>query len=200
VKVYEAHDENRKARYFFVGRLAEQKRPLDLIEVARIVGKTDLPIEFVMVGSGPLAEACERKIGQLNLSNISMRPFVDNVAEVYEAADAIIFVSEYEGLPIVMLEALASGVPVLATDVGDIRLVAGQLGGGCQVIDDAIGRPDLLANALIEFHRNLASHKQAAAHISGAVRERFGSDNVARQYFDSWTSAWQAFAEQDLRR
>lgn len=182
----------------FIGRLADQKRPLDLIEVARIADASGLPVDFVMVGEGPLLEACASEIESANLRNVALRPFAEEVAEIYEMADALILVSAYEGLPIVMLEALASGVPVLATDVGDIRRVAEELGGGCVVVDGAIGCPQRMAGALTDFVGALDGHRHAALQVAPKVRDRFGDTRVAEDYFDCWSAAWQACADRDL--
>lgn len=187
-------------RFVFIGRLAEQKRPLDLIEIARILEMEEPGVEFEMVGNGPLAGICAEKIQDLGLANVRLTPFTDNVAAIYESAAALILVSAFEGLPIVMLEALASGVPVLATDVGDVRKIAEELGGGCVVVADAIDCPDRMAGVLLDFYRDLDVHRAAAAAVSSTVRERFGASRVAEDYLDCWSRAWQSFADRDVTR
>lgn len=191
-------DGQRVSRYFFIGRLTDQKRPLDLIETASIIEQSGETIEIVMIGNGPLAQSCAARVRETGVSNISMRPFTDRVADIYAEADAIIFTSAYEGLPIVMLESLASGVPVISTDVGDIRRVADELGGGCMVVDEAIGHPDRMASALLDFDRNLSRYQSEAIGVAATVRQRFGSEKVASDYFECWAAAWQAYADRDV--
>ncbi len=189
-----------RRRYAFVARFSEQKRPLDFINAAAIIAGGDAPIDLLMIGDGPLAEQCRNVIDENGIGNITLQPFTDKLHEIYASVDGIVFVSGYEGLPLVMLEALSSGVPVLATDVGDIRLVAEQLDGGCVVMDDAIGRPDQIAKALIQFDKDITRHQSDAQRNRHTVRKRFGSERVAQHYFECWASAWQAYADQDLAK
>src|SRR5438046_10045336 len=78
---------------------------------------------FVMVGDGDLTPVVDEFIRQHDLKNLRRIPFVENMAEVFSIASGLILTSEFEGMPIVILEALCMGVPVLATDVGDVKLM-----------------------------------------------------------------------------
>lgn len=179
-----------RRQYTFLGRLSEQKRPLDLVEVARITAERGAPIEFKMVGVGPLAQPCQDRIDALGLTNISIAPFTSDVQSVFDESDALIFVSAFEGLPVAMLESLSAGKPVFATDVGDISKVGAELGGGVCVVEDAIGRPDRIADALIYFDARIASYQAEAFRVAPDVRRRFGAETVAEEYVKCWTKAW----------
>ncbi len=181
--------------YALIGRLSPQKRPLDLIKAAKIIETKGATLKFLIVGDGPDARLCADQVAKLGLRNVSMHPFVEDVAKVYAEIDALVLVSEYEGLPVVMLEALASGIPVLATDVGDIERVSQMLGGGCVVMQDSIGQPERIAAALLAFDANLEAHTQSARAVSSTVRKKFSSKTLAAQYESSWICAWQTLAQ-----
>ncbi len=71
----------------------------------------------IIIGDGPDKSHLENLICELNLSKkVSIHPWVDNPSELYSAMDFLIIPSQYEGVPLVMIEALFCGVPVLASD------------------------------------------------------------------------------------
>jgi glycosyltransferase involved in cell wall biosynthesis len=106
----------------FVGRLSEEKRPLAFVSVLKALAGTP-GLRAIMVGDGILAEAVTAAISDAGLSDVIIRVgFLrrEQVADVYGAADILVLTSTIEGQPLVVLEALASGCPVAATNVGDL--------------------------------------------------------------------------------
>ena len=108
----------------FVGRLAKSKRPELFIRLARQL-LSDLPdhgLVFRVVGDGPLRGEVEQLRDQLGLSEteIIFEGERSDLAEIYGNSDLLVLTSEYEGTPNVILEAMAYGVPVLATKVGGV--------------------------------------------------------------------------------
>jgi glycosyltransferase involved in cell wall biosynthesis len=91
---------------------------------------------LVWAGVGPLADAVRRRAAELEVEDrIDLRgyvPFRPELLELYRQAHVFVHVSLTEGVPQVLAEALASGTPVVATDVGGVRAaldggLAGQL-------------------------------------------------------------------------
>jgi glycosyltransferase involved in cell wall biosynthesis len=79
---------------------------------------------LTIVGDGPSEPDIRRQIAELGLTeSVTMVGTVDSahLASVYQSADALLLPSEFEGLPLVALEALASGLPVVASDVGGLK-------------------------------------------------------------------------------
>lgn len=66
------------------------------------------------------------------------------------------------------------------------------------VVDEAIGHPDRMASALLDFDRNLSRYQSEAIGVAATVRQRFGSEKVASDYFECWAAAWQAYADRDV--
>jgi glycosyltransferase involved in cell wall biosynthesis len=164
----------------WAGRLTAIKRPLDLVRVAaKLDGAT-----LLLAGDGelrPEVEALARELGVAE--RVRLLGYVDDVASVYAASDVFLLSSANEGTPVVAIEALAAGVPVVATDAG----------GTATVVDD--GETGLLApvgdvTALAAHVRGLQDDddRRRAFGERGAkrMRERFSTtrmtDEIERIY------------------
>lgn len=116
----------------FIGRLHRQKDPLKFLEVARQIIECNQEARFIVVGDGPLKGKMERFIAQYNLGpHIDRLGFSDDVANLLiKEIDLLVAPSVREGLPVLGLEALAAGVPVIANDVPgwDQTVVNGKTG------------------------------------------------------------------------
>ncbi len=112
-------------RLLSAGRLIEAKRfDRFLAAVARLRG-AGVPLGATLVGSGPLKGALLRQAADLGLTSdhFEIRDAVDDLAELYREADVFVLSSESEGMPNVVLEAMASGLAVVAARVGDVEEV-----------------------------------------------------------------------------
>jgi glycosyltransferase involved in cell wall biosynthesis len=105
----------------FVGAIQERKNPAAALAAARAVG-----IPLVVVG--PKKDAVLAR--QLAADGADVRGFVpqEELARLYRAADALVLPSRYEGFGIPVLEAMASGTPVVCSDDEALREVAGDAG------------------------------------------------------------------------
>jgi glycosyltransferase involved in cell wall biosynthesis len=113
----------RGPRLLFVGRLVEQKRPDRFLRlVARLRRETGEPVEARLVGDGPQRPALESMLAALDVpAGCAMfLGEVDDLRPLYEWADLLVLTSDHEGTPNVVLEAMASGLAVLATAVGGV--------------------------------------------------------------------------------
>ena len=112
-----------RPRLVNMGRLSEQKGQLLLIEAAAPLHAQDLDFELVIVGDGPLRGELERLIDQHGMrGRVRITGFLDNhgVRRELEAARALVMPSFAEGLPVVIMEALALGRPVISTHIAGI--------------------------------------------------------------------------------
>jgi glycosyltransferase involved in cell wall biosynthesis len=112
-----------RIRLISAGRLIPQKRIdrfIDLVAHARNESRAD--VEGVIVGEGPHKERLIERAAGLGLLNDAVK-FVGSVEDmppVYQQASIFVLTSECEGSPNVVLEAMASGLPVIATKVGGV--------------------------------------------------------------------------------
>jgi glycosyltransferase involved in cell wall biosynthesis len=110
-------------RLVSVGRLSEQKGQLLLVEAAAHLRDRGVDFELVIVGDGPLRGQIERLIERLDLHRqVRITGFLRNSAVRQElvAARAMVLPSLAEGLPVVIMEALALGRPVISTYIAGI--------------------------------------------------------------------------------
>jgi glycosyltransferase involved in cell wall biosynthesis len=131
-----------------------------LIESAKIAVKKNPRLFFLVVGKGPDFGKVKEKIEQLGIQeNFRLTGFIsdEDLPFYYNVADFFVLPSKSgEGLPLVALEAMACGVPVIATNVGGISEVMKE-GSGKLVSPNS---PDSLAEAILEFsHSDLLALK-----------------------------------------
>ncbi|NOT12420.1 MAG: glycosyltransferase [Methylococcaceae bacterium] len=102
----------------FSGRLDKQKRPDLLIAVFGQLNKRFPNSRLAIVGEGPLEKQCREQANQLGLSKcVLFWGFQNNIEEILPAFDLFVLLSIREGLSLATIEAMACGVPVVATDV-----------------------------------------------------------------------------------
>jgi glycosyltransferase involved in cell wall biosynthesis len=106
----------------FVGRFDEQKDPLKWLEVARQIHSRDREILFAMVGGGELLEKAMAQSKEMGLGDyVHFCGYRDDVPDLVIDFDCLLLVSRYEGLPQVVIETLALGIPVISSDAGGTR-------------------------------------------------------------------------------
>lgn len=99
-----------------VGNFVEQKNHTFLIEVFKKFYKTNSDSRLLLVSDGPLMEEIQRKVVQYGLEDaVIFAGRRKDVERLYCAMDVFVFPSLWEGLPVVMLEAQAAGLPILAS-------------------------------------------------------------------------------------
>jgi glycosyltransferase involved in cell wall biosynthesis/SAM-dependent methyltransferase len=103
----------------FSGRWSEEKNPAGFVEIARIVDPA-LPVRFVMTGTGHLRPVIERALREAGFAEhrFNLLGEVSDLVPVLASFDLLVLPSVLDGRPVVVLEALALGVPVLASEVG----------------------------------------------------------------------------------
>lgn len=161
----------------YIGRFALAKDVATLVEAAAAVPELDV----VLVGDGPERAALEAQIAQLGLTGrVRLHPSVDRagVADWFHAADVSVLPSQWENFPHGVVESLAVGTPVVASDVGGVSEI---------LEDDAYGRlvpsrsPDVLAQtlvALVSEEGRLAAMRAPAREAGSRYRPEVVFDQV----------------------
>lgn len=120
-----------------VGRLTEQKRFDLLIKAFALIKRCDA--QLIILGDGADRGSLLKLIAELDLSDrVSLPGFVTDVAEQYRQADLFVLTSRYEGLPAVVLEAMAANCPVLSTDCFVAARQLLETAEGCAIIEKPV--------------------------------------------------------------
>lgn len=132
----------------FTGRLQKQKNPRRMVEAFHSFRKTNQNSALILVGGGNMQPEIERYAEELGIrKHIYFIPqkHQRELVSYYQAADVFLLASNFEGMSVSVLEALACGLPVVSTDAGEARRVI-KSGFSGEVINDF--SPERLAQEL----------------------------------------------------
>jgi len=178
-----------------------------LLESAQRLLRVDKKLVFLIVGDGPLRGMLEREgeriavlAGPQEAKGCGVVVFAGvrrDMPDVYGIMDVFVLPSVTEGLPMALLEAVASKIPVVATGVGGIpRIIEEGLSG--RLVD--AGDPKGLAAAIED---TLADPKKSSERVERAydkVKRKFSSANMARRYTQLYAEILDSAGEGKSRR
>ena len=156
-----------------VGRFVPIKNMTLLVDSVALMRQTDPTVQLVLVGEGPERSALEQQAARLGVADaVTFTGYVsqEHMAPYYRAADVFALASEFDNSPNVVLEAMACGVPVVATDVGGVaEYVVVDRGGSLVPRGDATA----MARALGQWLGDAGRRRAASAFNRQLVLERF---------------------------
>jgi len=100
-----------------VGRLVEEKDYPTLLQAFALLKERGVPFEGVIVGDGPLAPQLKEQAQALGLDNVQFLGRREDVPEIMRELDIYVLASKSEGMPIAVLEAMATALPIVSTAV-----------------------------------------------------------------------------------
>ena len=176
-------------RVVCVGRLCEQKGQLLLVEAAARLAAKGIAFEIVLAGDGELRAELESLAAELGVSNrIHITGWISSaqVREEILAARALVLPSLAEGLPVVLMEAMALRRPVLSTYVAGIpELVkhgengwlvpSGDVDELAAALEDVLSRPAIELHAMGEAARRRALERHSIDHEAAKLATLFGA-------------------------
>ena len=124
-----------------VGELSTRKNHKAIINALAKLPKDDLErIKYLIVGIGDLDEYLHNLCSELKLDNVVFLGYRTDVAALYACSDLFVFPSLQEGLPVALMEAMASGLPVICSRLrGNVDLIEDNKGGFLVESDDIDG-------------------------------------------------------------
>ncbi|MBN2571336.1 MAG: glycosyltransferase, partial [Ignavibacteriales bacterium] len=144
-------NENQKFRIVTITRFDYQKNTEMLVDIIREMNNNEF--EFVIIGTGKNENQIKTEIDKLNSkSNVIFTGGVTNTQDILKDCHCYISTSRWEGLPLAVLEAMANGLPVVATNV--------------------VGNKDILIHNQNGFLFNISNHKEAVEYISMLANEK----------------------------
>ncbi len=163
-----------------VGRLDPQKGLLDLLQAARLLHDSSPDLHWLIVGEGPQRSQLEQQISATGLQQcVHLLGRREDVPCLMKTADLFVLASHWEGMPNVVLEAMAAGLPVLSTQVeGVAELVeAGNTG-----VVVPIGDPQAICLAIQSLLNDPNHARTMAQRAFHKVSHEYAWDRVADAY------------------
>lgn len=161
----------------WAARLSYEKRPFEVIELAKKLHD----FNFLLIGEGEMLH--EVKQNSENVSNLFVTGELANaqVTKIIEASDLVILTSEFEGIPMVILEAMALGKPVVATNVGAIsEIIDNNINGYlCNLNSIQNEMPELIKKA----YANKEEIKEPAIK---KIKSKFNKSTMQEQYLKTF--------------
>ncbi len=163
----------------YVGRFSKQKNIIKTILSAIEVCRKDENFEFIFVGDGELFKLANKMVCSANLGDrIKLVGWKNNISDWLEKFDIFLLFSKWEGLPLSILDAMAYGLPIIASDIkGNNELVAKD----CGVLID----PDdveSLVEVILNFKDNFALIQKMGENSRKFVSENFSFKNFVDSY------------------
>ena len=159
----------------FAGRLAAEKRLADIINAFALIIE-EVPDDLVILGDGTEMNNCVELVNGLGIADrVHFKGFVNNVKEYFAKSRCVVLASEFEGLPTVLIEALAQGCQVVSTNcpTGPAEILENGKYGYLIGIGDIKGLSHAMKSAL-----QVSSNREGLAHHL----RQFTADNSAVAY------------------
>jgi glycosyltransferase involved in cell wall biosynthesis len=170
----------------WVGRLSHEKGPDLLLEALALL--EDMPLRAAVLGDGPLRSALEHQARRSGLeARMHWRGAVPGAERLFRAFDVFVMSSRTEGTPIALFEAMAAGVPIVATEVGGVPDVVSPR--EAELVPPE--NPAALATALRAIPRDPA----AAAAKARAARERLCREFQTEPWIERYDAVYRAALE-----
>ncbi len=161
-----------------VGRLSPQKNPTDFVRIASRLANRYPKVRFIYVGGGPLRAEIEDSISAAGLMDrITLLGLRRDIADILSAFDIFILTSLWEGLPRVVPQALASGLPVIAYDISGIKeIIRPDINGELVRSGDTGAMEEILANLVT----NDSLRSELSARAERGFDSSFSEDRMIR--------------------
>ena len=170
-------------------RFADDKGHKYLIDsVKRLTELTDKPFTLVLAGDGPLLEPSKAQVKELGLEEqVKFIGFRKDIKNLYKGSDLYVNSSQHEALSFLIIEAMAAGLPVIATDMGgNSDIVNDEAGCGLLVAYDD---PDSMAGAMKRFLEDPDFRAACRENALRTIEEKFEIHKMAKVTYGVYEKA-----------
>jgi glycosyltransferase involved in cell wall biosynthesis len=169
----------------FVGRLARQKRVEDLIWAVETLRQIRTRLHLVIVGDGPERDRLEEFVRSVHCTDhVRFTGHREDAARFLAAFDVFCLASSFEGMSNSLMEAMAAGLPVIASDIPANReLVVPDETGFLVKLGDTVG--------FMQFLRRLIDEPGLGERLGTAGRERIRAEFSVQRMVDRYASLYQ---------
>ncbi len=163
-----------------VGRFSKQKNQIILIKAIEKIIKADVPIKLILMGSGKTKKNCEKYVKKSNLEENIV--FVEGkFTDLISKLDLFVLSTKYEGLPLVVCEAMAANIPVIATNVPGVdEIIEDQVNGLLTKLNDY----DDLANKVLNCINDKGLMQKLTYNAQKTVNYKFSQHKMLDNYYN----------------
>lgn len=171
----------------FIARFTSHKQPLALIEAFAKALPQNNKLHLLMVGDGDQKEEAVQLIRKLGIENkVTLLPFRQDVPDVLAAADIFVLPSLWEGLPIGLLEAMAMGKAIIASNVdGTKEIIQHNINGLLVQTDNLVSN---LAKEIMHLSNDAELRKKFSQNAMTTVKEKYNAADMTRKIEDAYVS------------
>lgn len=174
------YDSGNQLKYLHIGRFSEPKNHQMLLEAFANVHEEIPQTQLTLVGGGDLEEEIRTTIDTLGLMDcVVLAGLKDNVYPILNESDIFLLPSIYEGMPMTLIEAMGTGLPVIATNVGGIPSMIQSNKNGLLVNREV----DALANAMMELS-DRKKRKRLGREARKTAENLFSSTVMCEKYLN----------------
>ena len=180
--------------FLMVSRFTNEKHISLALDAFAEVLRTHPIAHLMLVGEGPLRGSLVMQARTLGIEkNVTFKGWTDNLQAEYQLSDCYLLTSQYEGYGRTVIEALASGLPVIMTDVGLAEdLVQDGINGLVVPVNDS--------RALMEAMKRIMDDATLRARFSSVARESVSARIISskKEYLDAFKKTWELCYETHL--
>ena len=189
-KIFFPINKNEKLEKYvlYTGVLRARKGLFDLIKCAIIVSKIIPDAKFVICGTGPLLQKLKEQVQSAELEQkVIFLGRVDRkrLIKIYQGATIYVVSSIYEGLPTVLLEAMACGLPVVATDIGGNRDLISSNVNGLLVPPRS---PEIMAQMIMQLWNDEKLRKKLGDCARKTIMKKYTWDMITDNFINVYES------------
>lgn len=167
------HHKNNNIQVIYVARLFDAKGHLELLKAWKQVQAPNRTLK--LVGGGYLEDSIRKFIRENKLSGVILTGNVSNVKEHLTESDIAVFPSEKEGLPIAMLEKMAVGLPIVSSDIPELKDF---IKDGINGLVYQLGKPEQLADMLNKLSSDHELRKKLGNNARTSLLDRMGQQTI----------------------
>jgi len=170
----------------YVGRIVREKGIFTLLDALEKLRKQGKDVSLVYVGEGPLKEDLAKEVLRRKLNDrVTLAGFVDEkkLVSLYNSSDVFVLPSHYEPFGMVVLEAMASRIPVVVSDVGGLS----------EIVEDGVTgvkvpayNPSALAEGILRVLEDRELSEQLKENAYRAVQERYRWEMIAEKTIEAY--------------
>ncbi len=167
-----------EVRLVWSGRFVPGKGVDTLVDAFALALKERPELRLLLVGDGPQKEQIEGQIARLQLQDkVTINTFVPNkeMPDVYRGSDIFVLTSHYEGVPRTILESMACGLPVVCTDLPQLRSI---VRGHGTLVTEYSARA--FADAILDLAADEGGMRRMGAEGSELIRTKYSWDSAMR--------------------